>query len=95
MSVFHLKQEMRLTHDGDAWGNTMGWWFAVADELNTRDPALVPAHWEFRPSPLGPSNDPDAYETYVVEEAPTKALIAFGNILTRYAQRLRRAGLDY
>jgi hypothetical protein len=90
-----IKQEYRLTYCGDKWGHTMSWLFHIADELYHHRETPVPDDWGFRPSPLGPSNDPDSYETECVAEATDEELVRFGNVLNRYAGLLKRAGRDY
>ena len=91
-----LMFEFRLGDFGDAWGHTMNWWFHVADELYfNRDPCIIPENWKFRPSPCGPSNDPDGYETAIVQQANTETLLRFGRTLNRYADILKKHGLDY
>ena len=91
-----LKQEFRMSHDGDTWGNTMRWWFTIADEIYfNRENIRVPNEWQFKPSPMGPSNDPDDYVTNVVKEADDDSLLAFGKIINRYASLLKRNEMDY
>lgn len=86
--------EFRLGFGDDSWGHTVSWWFTVADELYFRGVAL-PAEWKFRPSPLGPSNEPDAYETEVVQECGDDLLLRFGRALSRYANILKAAEEAY
>lgn len=86
--------EFRLTFDGDAWGTAMSWWFTVADELHWRGVTLPP-EWKYRPSPLGPTNEPDALETQIVLECDDVLLLRFGRALSRYAKMLKAAGQDY
>jgi hypothetical protein len=91
-----IKSEFKIMFDpGDPWGSTMGWWFAIADSLTFIHGVETPSDWQFRPSPLGPSNDPDAYETEIVDKSDPDDLIRFGNVLTRYAHCLKRAGMSY
>jgi len=91
-----LKAEFKLSSDGDEWGNVMQWWFTVADEIYfNRDTIEVPESWEFRPSPLGPSNEPDDYPTYIVADAKADDLLRFGKLMDRYAGALRHADHDY
>ena len=91
-----LMTDFRLCFgDGDPWGSAMTWWFSVADEIHFNRSFAVPAAWRFRPSPLGPSNDPDAFETEAVQAASDEALMKFGAVLNRYAGVLKRAGKDY
>ena len=80
----------------DVWGETMHWWFVVADEIYFNRPAMhVPDEWRFRPSPLGPSNEPGDLAADVVHDAGDEALARFGAFVHRYAQRLKAAGADY
>lgn len=95
MNMKDLKAEFRLTCDGDCWGSVMLWWFAIADELHFNRDSGVPSSWQFRPSPLGPSNDLEAYETEIVEAADTETLLRFGELMNRCASRLKRLGKDY
>jgi hypothetical protein len=86
--------EIRLNFDsGDAWGSTMAWLFAVADALTDKAPDLVPPQWQFRQSPFG--SDKSQYEYEIAAEWNTATLIRLGNALSRYAARLKAAGLDY
>ena len=87
--------EFRLgSGDGDPWGQTMQWWFCVADELYHVH-GTVPADWQFRASPLGPANEPDEYPDCIVALAGPEDLIRFGTVLARYERWLRRAGHAY
>lgn len=89
-----LMQEFRLfSGDGDWWGTTLAWWFAVAGEMWERG-LDIPADWHYRPSPFG-GRDPDAYETPICEAATDIALLLFGRALNRYAAILKRAGKAY
>lgn len=93
MTARQLMQEFRLNCGGDAWGETRGWWFAVAGEMDDRGLA-VPDEWRYRPSPMGGVN-PDAYETPFCAEASDEALLLFGRAMNRYAGILKRSGKDY
>ncbi len=90
-----LKADFKLSCDGDTWGETMQWWFTIADEIYFNRDFPVPADWHFRPSPLGPSNEPGEWPVDIVEAAGDDELLAFGNLLNRYARLLKRAGKDY
>lgn len=87
-----LMDEFRLIANGDVWGNTMIWWFAVAGEMYCRG-LSIPADWQYRPG-LNPK-EADAYETDVLEQASDEALHLFGRALNRYAATLKRAGKNY
>lgn len=89
-----LRTEYRLTSGCDPWGDCMHWLFTIADHLHFNE-GETPADWQYRPSPLGPTNDPDDYVTGIVSEAETAALIDFGNMLNRYAAMMKAAGMDY
>lgn len=95
MSMNNLNQEFRVTGCHDSWGNVMAWWFSIADHLTFNSDLYVPDSWEYRPSPLGPSNDPDDYVTNVLNETDDNLLLKFGNILERYARNLERHGKNY
>lgn len=93
-------ERMRDTFDGgDAWGSTMGWWFAIADVVTEIDPSQVPSEWEFRQSPMGSNTEAYEYqeilETMRDDGATLEDLLDAGNILTRYAAQLKLAGMDY
>lgn len=88
-----LMREMRIAQCGDWWGDTMGWWFAVAGEMWERG-LDIPDSWRYRPSPMG-GKDADRYETEVCEAATDEALLLFGRALSRYADCLKKAGKDY
>ena len=91
----NAKAEFRLTSDGDDWGNVLGWWFHVADEIYWNRDFPVPEEWEFRASPIGPQNEPDEYETEVVRNMSDDDLAHFGAVLNRYARFLKHCGKDY
>lgn len=86
----------RLTNDGDAWGSCMKWWFTIADEIYfNRDNLSVPDDWQFRPSPLGPSNEEGDYEADECKAASDEDLMAMGGLMHRLAGILKAKGLDY
>ena len=90
-----LKGEYRMFgDDGDPWGAVMGVWFQVAHHLEARG-RLAPAAWSFNPGALGPHVDRDDVWFEALDGASDAALIAFGNILCRYAAKLKVAGKDY
>lgn len=87
--------EFKMFCDGDLWGTAMEWWFTVADEIYWNRDFEVPESWRFKPSPIGPANDPDNYETEVVRGMTDNDLLKFGNLINRYCRLLRNHGLDY
>ncbi len=90
----NLKSEVATFWDGgDEWGDTLGWWFAIAGELHDRA-AAIPAEWHYRPSPFG-GVDPDDFRAPTCAEASDEALLRMGSVLHRYADRLKRHGFDY
>lgn len=91
-----LKGEFNLFSDGDDWGNTVHWWFVIADEIYfNRETIAVPDEWKFRPSPLGPQNDDDDMVVGIIRETNDDDLLRFGAIIHRYARRLKHQGKDY
>jgi hypothetical protein len=96
LSYEDMKDELRLFgDDGDPWGTVMSWWFAIADEIYFNRDFDAPTEWQFKPSPIGPSNEPDSYETEVVEQATDDALQKFGALMHRAAQLLKHMNRDY
>ena len=92
-----IKAAFRLTNDGDAWGNTMSWLFAICDVLCSKD-SCPPDHWNWRPGAAGPltPDSPDWDLTHeLASDFDVDTLIRFGNVLNRYSDCLRRAGRDY
>ena len=82
--------EFRTMFDGgDAWGSTMNMWFAIADEIYHNREFDVPDNWKFRPSPFGPTNEPNDYATVIVEDMTDRALQHLGNVIHRYAGVLK------
>lgn len=107
-----LRAEFGITYDdGDAWGSTLAWWFAVAEILHHSGPSLVPASWKFRDAPAHEGMDRRAYLDFSADDdsyqdieigalmdsgtVTTDDLVAFGTVLTRYANLLKMAGKDY
>lgn len=97
MQYSDLKNELRANDlKGDPWGCSMIAWFDVAAELAYRG-ADVPAHWDYRPSPICPDDprEPESLFAEIAAEAGTEDLIRFGYLLERYTRRLERAGMSY
>lgn len=100
MAITYSELKAALRQDdlaGDPWGTAMGALFDVADTLHFDRDADVPANWHYHPSILGPT-DPDE-QTYIgqclLPDTSTGEILRFGNLLNRYADRLRHAGKDY
>lgn len=94
-SFQNLRAEMAATSGFDPWGWCMAWWFAVAGAIHDRGED-VPADWHYRPSPFG-GVDLDNFEDSAIAELEisTPALVHAGNVLNRYAERCKLAGLNY
>lgn len=91
-SFQNLKDEFRLTGNGDVWGNTMAWWFAVALEMNDRG-LTIPDEWKFRAG--AGRSDADTLEGEACQQASEEALEEFGALLNRYADYLKFKGKSY
>lgn len=87
MTYDDLKQEYRLTNDGDDWGTATFWLFNIADEIYFERDFDVPHEWQFRPSPLGKCSD-DNYIEYSITEAGDGDLLRFGKLLHRYTNMI-------
>ena len=90
-----IKAEYNLWgDDGDPWGSAMEMWFAVAGELNERNPELIPTKWQYNPG-LGGGKDHDSMWTELLEETKTNALVKMGNVMFRYVHILEHKGYGY
>lgn len=89
-----LKTEYRLTNDDDAWGNCMGWLFAVCGEIYMRG-RDIPAAWGYSPGMASDPRDPESYEGQSCKLATDQALDKFGENLHRLAGFLKACGKDY
>ena len=91
-----IRFEYDLTATGNPWGESMAWLFAICDELHfNRDSRLIPAEWEFMPSPIATGPEPDTYEADICGETETEALLEFGRTLNRHIDWCRHAGINY
>lgn len=91
----NLRAEIKASASGDAWGWSMAWWFAIAGTLHDKGDD-IPPEWHFRASPMGGVSSDDFEAQTIAELAiSSPALVRMGNVLQRYTERLRRAGLDY
>lgn len=90
-----LKSHFRLTNDGDSWGNTMQWLFAISDYITFKTDSCVPDSWEFRPSPLGPDDESYIFQFLDEENVPADELLKFGESLLRVRDILIAQGRDY
>lgn len=96
-----LMGEFRTGDFYDAWGTTMGFFFATADVLYHETAEEIPSRWQFRHGQgcQGVDNDsyPDAMILDYLNAGDIEAddLIRFGNVLDRYAGILDAAGKSY
>jgi hypothetical protein len=90
--------------DEDEYGTTLGWHFAIAELLTLLEfHHDIPAAWQFRAAPGLDSStwaedsheNSELWELWQTGEISADALIYWGNVLSRYADVLRAAGLDY
>jgi len=94
MDLKEFKSELRLTSDGDNWGNAMGTWFECAGQVNKRG-LIVPWHWEYRPGMGSDGTDPESYYYPLFENTDKNDLFIIGEFLCRYCQYLDFKGLSY
>ena len=95
-----IKAIYRLDNTGDAWGDCMAHWFAIAETLDAYGEP-TPAEWQFRPSPLRPDINADhwpgsEYRDLIDEDVVSlDDLLEAGRVFNRYASILRAQGRDY
>lgn len=94
LSYNDLKAEFKMFADGDLWGQTMNWWFSLAATLVFDRGADCPSEWQYR-APAGDDRSEDDYAVDILKQAATDDLLKFGQLLSRYANFLARAGLSY
>ena len=83
---------------GDMHSSTLMALFGVADVLLVDAPELIPAEWQFSPSPLGA--DTTAYEYQTIREsmeagATIQDVLKAGVILNRLDSLNRHTGISY
>lgn len=99
-----MLDEYHMSDDGDEWGNTRQWFYAVAEVMfhNQMD---IPVNWDFEDSPM----HADTEWTFSVEDPQTEILREllqddnvdelelriFGDFLVRISRKLIKAGKDY
>jgi hypothetical protein len=92
---FYARRAIMDDYDhGDPYGWAMSWLFAICDRITFETESSVPAAWEFRPSPMGPSND-DEFKAEVMQDWCDYQLLYVGEFLHRYIAILKKAGKDY
>lgn len=94
-----LKNEFKLTNDGDNWGNVMAWLFAIGDYITFETDDYIPDSWQFRPSPLGANEDCYIFQSLrhlAFEKYVTSAdILHFGKVLIRVRDILESKGESY
>ena len=90
-----LKNELKLTNDGDNWGNVMQWLFAISDYLTFETDECVPDEWQFRPSPFGADEESYVFQSLKDLALPSKEVLEFGKVLFRVREILERKGESY
>ena len=83
----------------DQWGCVMEWFFTVAHLIHHKCGLHnVPAEWEYRPSPLDTEIDAEEFHLikfWDLDKFECDDLIGFGNVLSRYTDKLKAAGKNY
>ena len=90
-----LKNEFKLTDDGDNWGNVMQWLFAIADYLTFETYECVPDEWQFKPSPFGADEERYEFQALKEMELPSDEVLQFGKVLFRVRDILESKGESY
>jgi len=94
MNVKELKNELRLTADGDNWGNAMLTWFECAGQMNKRRLA-VPVDWQYRPGMGLDGTDEENYFCSLFRSSHDEDLVQIGEFLCRYCRLLEYKGESY
>ena len=80
-----LKDEFKLTNDGDNWGNVTAWLFAICDYITFETNDYIPNSWQFRPSSLCANEDCYIFQSlrhFAFEKlVRSEEILQFGNIL--------------
>jgi hypothetical protein len=94
---------IRMSDDGDQWGNAMGFAFGICDVLwHAEDGTVdIPAQWQYRHSPVCREVDMDQWPDSELQEMLTDGLVSTddllyaGTVVDRYARWLDAAGKSY
>tara|TARA_R100000655_G_C2948020_1_gene186839 strand:- start:43 stop:327 length:285 start_codon:yes stop_codon:yes gene_type:complete len=92
---YDLKNEFKLTNDGDNWGNVMEWLFAISDYLTFETDECVPDAWQFKPSPFGADKESYVFQALKSMALPSDEVLQFGEVLFRVKEILERKGQSY
>ena len=90
-----LKNEFKLTNDGDNWGHVMQQLFAIADYLTYETDECVPDEWQFKPSPFGADDESHVFQALKEMELPSDDVLQFGKVLIRVRDILESKGESY
>jgi len=90
-----IRSDFRLSNDGDGFGNCMAWLFPIAIELDLRESTAVPAEWQYRAGAMGSHHEPDCYVAECLQAYSDETILQFGNVLSRYQNKLHAADLTY
>lgn len=95
MSIADMKAEIRQDDIAyDPWGTVMSWRFDLCDWITFEACFDVPSDWEFRPG-AGQCEPEADCPNYPYEDELQADVLAFGELLKRYTDKLRQAGKDY
>lgn len=89
----------------DPWGDSLGVFFGIAEALY-RDCEDIPAHWQYRASPMIVPGEPrgeddDSWPECEIEQLYADGYVTAdelrhaGNVVERYLNLVKMAGLDY
>ena len=93
---WELRSLFTMSYDSDVWGHASMWMFAVCDVLYHIDPFMIPDAWEYAHG-LGCDGTEDTWPDSEVREltgdstVTAEDLLAFGAILHRYCEWIRRS----
>ena len=94
MSYADMKAEyMADNPSDDPWGTCLSWHFDLCDYIHWTLQEEVPSAWCYDPGFADRPDDDGRQGTFILETY--KDLVKFGNLLKRYADKLRQAGKDY
>lgn len=79
---------------GDMWGWAMSWLFDMCGYLIIERSTMPPPELEYRPGALGPDL-PDEWHTEILRDMTTRQIVHCTKVLHRYADLLRKHGMDY
>lgn len=95
-----LKSEYKMFEDsGDKWGSALGAHFDLCAELDhraERDGVEAMRSWQYRaPATLDDHREKDSYYYDLYIGTSSADLVKFGDLLSRYTEKLAAAGHSY